>query len=383
MKATLVSVIIPTFNRSAYLREAIESVLCQTHPTLELIVVDDGSTDDTGQIVQSYLQDPRVKYVYQANHGRSAARNHGASLARGDWLGFLDSDDRYLPSALEAHLKILSECPHVGMTIGGYRYIDAEGRGSEERHPWEEGGSLDLSGWLFNCYAIPGTILIRHKVFDEVEGFDSTREMAEDWDLFLRTAQMGCPMGWAKEVVCTYRLHSDGSIRAVAKHRDSSLITLTRFLESPGIDPEIRNLGEKAKAWVYVLFAKKAFATGEMALAEHDLQKAIGLDPELIGRKRVELLEFLFSPHTGGVWEQDTLVANVLAQLPSELRAQPVDIRRALARVEMAQFFRSARKGARADAAKHLQTGLKLDPGWLINRGVLSFCLQEIANRAG
>src|SRR5689334_14515250 len=96
----LVSVIIPTYNRAGLLPSAIASVIAQTFADWELIIVDDGSTDNTAETVQPGLHEARLRYVPRPNLGRSAARNFGASLAHGQWLAFLDSDDRYLPDTL-------------------------------------------------------------------------------------------------------------------------------------------------------------------------------------------------------------------------------------------------------------------------------------------
>src|SRR5688572_24151049 len=100
-----VSIIVPAYNRANWLPYTVRSVLAQTMPDFELIVVDDGSTDTTRELIGSFAQnDPRVRYVYQENQGRSVARNNGAALAQGDYIGVLDSDDEYLPTTLESHL---------------------------------------------------------------------------------------------------------------------------------------------------------------------------------------------------------------------------------------------------------------------------------------
>src|ERR1700687_1956433 len=112
--APRVSVVIPTYNRAGLLPAAVASLLAQTMSDLEVIVVDDGSTDDTAAAVQPFLTDSRVRYVTQTNQGRSAARNHGAQLAQADLLGFLDSDDVQLPGALEAHLCVLERNTQLG-----------------------------------------------------------------------------------------------------------------------------------------------------------------------------------------------------------------------------------------------------------------------------
>ena len=138
-----ISVIIPTYNRADLLPLTIESVMAQTMPDWELIIVDDGSTDETATVLAPFLQDERIRYIRQENAGRSAARNHGARLARGDYFYFLDSDDELRLNSLTAHLAALI---NSAFSIGGYRIIDAQGRPQGKHLPWQTAGALDLRG---------------------------------------------------------------------------------------------------------------------------------------------------------------------------------------------------------------------------------------------
>lgn len=370
-----VSVIIPTYNRANLLAHAIQSVLEQTMSDLQLIVVDDGSTDNTPDVI-AHFKDPRLCYVRQTNQGRSAARNHGARLARSDFLGFLDSDDMYLPESLEAHLKKFRQQPKLGMTIGGYQYVNEKGQPTGERLPWTEGGSLDLYGWLFNCYATPCSVLLRTSWFERVGGFYVNLDMAEDWEFFLRLAHAGCPMRWLQQPVYQYREHTGSSVHAITKHRDGALQALERLFGQSSLPAEITDLERKAKAWVYVVFAKKAYAIGQILPAIQDLRHAIQLDPELAGPQRISLLEFLISDGWVTV-DRKILFSNRTGWLPKELNIKPGDFRRAQARVEMAQFFQAYANRDKKKAVKHLKSGLRLDPTWLVNRGVISFCLKR------
>src|SRR5690348_13004759 len=130
-RVPLVSAAITTYNRARYLPEAIESILAQTIRDLEIVVVDDGSTDDTDAVVAPYLG--RVRYVRQANGGRAAARNAAVRLARGELIGFCDSDDRWLPDRLERQLQALESWPEVGMVHGQVELVDDAGRALPDR----------------------------------------------------------------------------------------------------------------------------------------------------------------------------------------------------------------------------------------------------------
>src|SRR5690606_15764736 len=120
----LVSIVIPCYNHARFLGEAIESALGQTYPRVEVVVVDDGSTDDTAAVVVRY---PAVRYVRQANAGLAAARNAGLRASTGELLVFLDADDRLTPGALEEGLRCLRARPECAFVYGAYRWIEADG----------------------------------------------------------------------------------------------------------------------------------------------------------------------------------------------------------------------------------------------------------------
>jgi len=380
--APTVTIIIPTYNRRQQLLAAIESVIKQTYMDWELIVVDDGSQDGTIDAIQPYLADGRLRYLPQANAGRSAARNNGARHANGEWLSFLDSDDLYLAATLAEHQSALSQSPDVSLFFGGYEYINDEGVRLGERRPWEECG-LNLIDLLFNCPGTPGSILIRRDWFERSHGFDPNLNMAEDWDLFLRLAQLGCPTGWTRAIVCQYRQHPDNSIRSYPQHRDQSLLALNKLFQTRSLPVEISRLAPRATAWVHVIFARRAFALGHTDSAIHDLQRALEIDPGLAHERRLKLLESLFSLETLGLSSQLDMEAAVAPFLPAALKRHPSDIRRAQARVQMAAFFRAQGRGAREQARTHLGAALRRDARWLLNRGVLSFCLRQLTGLAG
>ena len=370
-----VSIIIPTYNRRQYLPAAIASVQQQTVPDWQLIVVDDGSTDGTAEVVEPYIHDSRFQYVALTHQGRSAARNHGAALAQAEWLAFLDSDDCYLPRALEAHLAAQRQHPQAGLMLGGYEQISDHGARLDLRQPWREGG-LGLASWVFNCLGTPGSALVRRDWFERVHGFDPSLEMAEDWDLFLRLACAGCPMEWTRASVYQYREHAGSSVRQLALHRDSSLIALDKVFRQLALPAEVGALEARAKAWVYLVFAQRAFAAGCGDQAVADLTQALALDPDLAGERRGELLEMLFRPERMDERSGVELEAAVTSYLPPALKRRPAEVRAAQARAHMALFFKSQHDDVR-QASAHLNAALRRDPRWLLNRGVLAYCLRQ------
>jgi glycosyltransferase involved in cell wall biosynthesis len=226
----LVSAAITTYNRARYLPEAIESVLGQTVDDLELIVVDDGSTDETEAVVAPYLD--RVRYVRQENQGRSAARNRAVGMADGRFVAFCDSDDRWLPDRLARQLDAAG-AEDVAMVHGHVDVIDAEGRllraetasqravfTAAHRRP------VTYAGYAWNCRCLSTTILVRRAAFDRVGLYDPDL-LLDDYDFYLRLALdfriefLGGPP------LAEYRLHPDqistydlamGQIRTAEKH---------------------------------------------------------------------------------------------------------------------------------------------------------------------
>lgn len=183
MSCSLVSVIIPTFNRCSLLQRALESIGGHSAGAPEIIVVDDGSTDDTAAMVR--LGFPAVRYVYQANKGVSAARNKGLLLATGEWLAFLDADDVWLPGKLETQMQLLQRMPDYKVCHTEERWIRNGVRVNQMNKHQKAGG------WIFRhclplCAMSPSSVVIHASVFDAVGCFDPTLPVCEDYDLWLR-----------------------------------------------------------------------------------------------------------------------------------------------------------------------------------------------------
>jgi glycosyltransferase involved in cell wall biosynthesis len=201
----LVSVVITCFNQGRFLGDAIESALSQTYPRVEVIVVDDGSSDDSSLVADRYAG---VKLIREKNRGLSAARNAGIEASNGDYLIFLDADDRLLPCAAQSGVNCLHDRADCAIGYGRYRLISAEGlpmRSVIERGTREN----DYINMLRRNYiGMHATVIYRRGVFATAGGFDTSLAACEDYDLYLRITR-NFPIGCHEDLVAEYRQHDD------------------------------------------------------------------------------------------------------------------------------------------------------------------------------
>ena len=197
-----VSVIIPTYNRENVIERSIRSVLNQTYTNLEVIVVDDGSKDNTEKIVKS-INDDRIIYYKQKNGGASSARNTGVKLASANYIAFHDSDDSWRVDKLEKQMKYLTENPHLGMIYCNYQMHKMDGT----TYVVPQGARIigNLSGDMFLTILINNTIgtptmLMKKEIFEELGGFDTSLHCLEDWDFAVRFAELYL-IGFVNEVL--------------------------------------------------------------------------------------------------------------------------------------------------------------------------------------
>lgn len=183
MPFSLVSVIIPSYNRVEWLKEAIDSVLAQSYPACEVIIIDDGSTDLTRELVAGYGR--QLRYFYQQNRGVSSARNLGIHAATGKYIALLDSDDLWLPSKVEAQVAIMEQQPDLRLCHTEEIWIRRGVRVNPKKKHQKYGGYI-FPYCLPLCVISPSSVLIRRSLFHEVGYFDENLPACEDYDLWLR-----------------------------------------------------------------------------------------------------------------------------------------------------------------------------------------------------
>jgi len=262
----VVSIVLPTYNRLPLLRETVASVLSQTLNDWELIVVDDGSTDDTVAWLES-LDDARLVIVQEAHTGnRSRLRNLGVARSGAPWIAFLDSDDLWLPDKLATQLDRLSAHPNCRWSCTGVRFIDGEGNPIAQRAgaPYRA-----QSGWIlerlltFTAAATMTTLIVHRSLFDDVGGFDETFLLREDYEFELRLAAHSeiHALEEALTIVRHHATRTSTTKRLAELHRGSEMVF--RKVALGTTDPRIRAICRRQCAAQLVSRARALSREGE------------------------------------------------------------------------------------------------------------------------
>ena len=209
-KNPLVSIITPAFNARATIGYTIESVLSQTFSDFEMIIVDDGSTDNTAQLINN-IKDERIVYIFQSNKDRAEARNHGIGIARGDYIAFLDSDDLWMQDKLEKQVPLLDENPEIGLVYSDLYYF-AHQTGEDllqySKKVKLHKGTVPVRLIIERNFIQSPTPIIRREVFEEVGLFDTCLIPVEDWDMWIRIVAK-FPIDFIDEPLARYRVHEN------------------------------------------------------------------------------------------------------------------------------------------------------------------------------
>ncbi|WP_191728856.1 glycosyltransferase [Luteimonas colneyensis] len=295
------SVVIPTWNRRHLIARAIDSVLAQTRPVDEVIVIDDGSTDGTG----AWLADrygERVLCVRQDNAGVSAARNRGLALARGRYIALLDSDDEWLPEKTARQVAFLESHPDIGMVLCDVERMNPDGSRIDvfdrRRQIPRDGPALR---WVLREPALaPLSVLMRREVYETVGGFDEGLRTAEDLDFHLRVAARW-PIGVVSAPLARALRGHDG-LSSLASTEDDYVTVMERAAHAAtGQVPEDER--RQALAAAYVRNAEEYLWRGQYRQAGHLARKAWALGPDAPLRRR--LLHLL--PRAGKAWLRSML----------------------------------------------------------------------------
>jgi len=316
-RTRLVSVVIPCFNAERFIGSAIQSVLQQDWPALEVIVVDDGSSDGSAELVRRMF--PSVVLLQQANQGVAMARNHGIAQARGEWIAFLDADDYWLPGKLSAQMEALRAMPEARMAYAAWSVWESAAPGPDPRYvadllqaSADEARWRGPTGWIYSqllldCEVWTSTVLVQRTLLDEIGVFDPGLRIGEDYDLWLRAARV-TPIIRVPRPLALYRQHP-ASITRSAPAQNYRALVVSRAIQRWGYTCEHgrsarRHDVGRALASSWSQHAAAHLAVGHTQVARAAVWRALRFDPR--HRPAWKLLLKSFLPAVRPVAATDT-----------------------------------------------------------------------------
>jgi len=367
-----ISVIIPAYNQAIFLGEAIYSVLNQSFQDFEIIVIDDGSTDNTPDVVNSF-SDERILYLYQKNLGVSAARNSGIRISNGSYICFLDADDKFIENKLKLQDRFLDNNPDVGMVVSGYRFIDSDSDVIREMNSWEITPKLDIDSLLYICPFTPNSYLIRRFWVEESEGFDEQFRGLEDWDFYLRLVNNGCNIAWLERIVCDYRIHHDNMSQSPNSPIYGFIPILDKFFSNSHLP--INVLNQKKEAYIQAYFRTYTLASrkGNWDDAFYNITQAISNDSGLKDNNYQQIFERIVSsaqdPFVDDHFEYINRAFENIPEPIIELRKRK---REAISYIEFRELINAFKRNQKTEVYKAFFRSIIYNPRLIFNRGVIS-----------
>lgn len=278
----VVSVVIPTYNRRAMLARALASIRAQAGVDVEILVVDDGSTDGTASWVAD--QPHPVRFFQQANAGPAAARNVALSAATGAFFAFLDSDDEFLPGHLRSHLEVLERDPAVGLVYGASEIVEADGSVVKIQRPQPENRGRVLPQLLRYNFVMPSTVVMRRECYEWAGPMEASLHFAEDWLFWLKIAGR-FPFDYVPDVTVRFQ-RTPGS---ASRRPLEELVAMNRAMfdlafTDPKLGPVIAGWRAETYGAMYEGYARTALETSRLAEARRFLREAWRLQP---GRRSI------------------------------------------------------------------------------------------------
>jgi glycosyltransferase involved in cell wall biosynthesis len=277
----LVSAVIPAYNASRFLADAIRSALDQTGADVEVVVVDDGSTDATRDVAESF--GAAIRYERQHNQGMAGARNTGIGLCRGEYVGFLDADDTWLPGKVLRQLEALSSAPSVRATYGACTVVDADLKPITVQGSQRRASALEDLILLGNIVGSICSLLVERHLLDAIGGFSREFSNCADWELAIRLARH-TELLYVPEPLVTYRQHGANLSRQIDTLERESVRLIEMALADPGLPPSVANRANEARARNWMVLAGCYFNGGKYADFARCARRALRLRPALVVR---------------------------------------------------------------------------------------------------
>jgi glycosyltransferase involved in cell wall biosynthesis len=277
-----VSVVMPSYNAARFVTAAIDSVLAQTVQDFEILVVDDGSTDDTCEVLAKY--DAPIKYLYKPNGGVSSARNFGIENARGKYIAFLDADDLWLPEKLEKQLAILEADAQIGLVYAATEKVDEnlQNVGYIEANSYED----YCEALLLNLNIVAGSCssaIVRRDVALQTNGFDAEFSTCADWEYWLRLSLL-TKFAPIKEYLVKYRVVAGSMSSNPYVSKRDTLGVLNKFFASPDLPEKYKKLKNKAISNNLMVVSGEFLHNGKVGESLACMWKSLRLYPQNIAR---------------------------------------------------------------------------------------------------
>jgi len=269
----LVSVVTASYNMEQYVCKAVDSVLGQDYPNIEIIVVNDGSTDDTRDRLAIYDNDDRVTVIHQQNLGQTVAKNKGLAAARGEYVGFCDADNIWLPEKLTRQVPLLQSRPKVGVVYGNIALIDGDGKPLPHPKTKRYSGRITAKLLVDNFVTFNTTLVSRH-LLEEVGGFDEDLRMAIDYDLWLRIS-LDHEFLYLDQPLVEYRIWGGQMSHRTGERMDNFFRLLKKFLDA---HPDAVSPAEARHAWAHSYTTRGIWlaSVGRNSEAWADYRRALG-----------------------------------------------------------------------------------------------------------
>jgi glycosyltransferase involved in cell wall biosynthesis len=370
-----VSVIIPAYNQGHYLGECVRSVLNQTHQDFEAIIIDDGSTDNTREVANSF-DDSRIRYIYQENRGLSGARNTGIRNATGLYISYLDSDDQFLPNKLELLITKLEGEPDLGFAAGQAILIDEHG--DEIGQIFDNPLPADPSNLLLGNPLHVGSVILTREWQDRAGFFDKDLRSYEDWDMWLRLAKLGCKMAWVPEPVSLYRFHSEQMTKDGSQMTNATFAVLEKIYSDPDIPESWRTKKDLAYSNAYLRAAPQAYRSGFFDKAKTYMDKAVTLNPAFKTDHGEQLAKRISGWADYGKADDPLhYMRDIYNHLPDSLSELGKRRNLELANKAVDVAFRTYNRGNLSNSRQAILFGLRHQPSLITNRGVLSILIRS------
>ncbi|MEZ5361550.1 MAG: glycosyltransferase [Bryobacterales bacterium] len=286
-----VSIIVPTYNRRAFLADALESIWAQTYQDFEVIVVDDGSTDDTREYLEG-LREPRLRSLFRPHAGVCEAANAGLRAARGELVARLDSDDTWLPDMLEVEIAALDARPDAGLVYARAQFVDAKGnpKGRTTGMPLRFPGD-SLRSMLYEDCTTQCTIVARRKALEVIGLYDSDLATSEDWDLWLRFARRHTFV-FLDRVTAHYRMHEGNSTSNRNRLRFATMLetrrkVLDKFFSDDNVPVAAQAMRPRAYGNYFIDCGVRLLAGDQPRRAVVSFGRALRADPHPVTFARI------------------------------------------------------------------------------------------------